>query len=222
MNRKAIVLLFIANAVSGIAQGISMIAIPWYFAQKEMLGYFGVIYLITTIISMFWVPWSGTLVDKYDRKKLFMIITFLGGCFLGLVSGYGHIVKELPIMVVASVFMFTFLNYNIHYPNLYAFVQEITERKHYSKMTSLMEIIGQMTTITAGATATFLLEGTQGGILKIFGLSIDVGVQINAWQIQEIFLLDMSTYFLAFIILSLIQYVPLYKREAESGSLVER
>ena len=84
LNRKAIILLFLANAISGIAQGISMIAIPWYFAQKDMLGFFGIVYLITNIIAMFWVPWSGTLVDKYDRKKLFLFITATGASFLAL------------------------------------------------------------------------------------------------------------------------------------------
>ena len=77
MNRKAIVLLFIANAISGIAQGISMIAIPWYFAQKDMLGYFGLVYLITNICSLFWVPASGTIVDKFDRKTVFLGTTCL-------------------------------------------------------------------------------------------------------------------------------------------------
>lgn len=222
LNRKAIILLFLANAISGIAQGISMIAIPWYFAQKDMLGFFGIVYLITNIIAMFWVPWSGTLVDKYDRKKLFLFITATGASFLALISGYGHIATELPIAVVASVFVFTFLHYNIHYPNLYAFVQEITPKEKYSKMTSLLEIIGQCTTVSAGAVSTLLLEGTEGGLLKIFGTSIDIGMDITPWSIEKIFLLDMSTYFVAFGIISLIQYTPLAKRSEEVGSLVER
>lgn len=204
------------------AQGISMIAIPWYFAQRGMLVYFGYVYLITNCFSLFWVPWSGTLVDKYDRKTLFITISVIGGCFLGLVSGYGYISGELPSMIVASVFLFTFLHYNVHYPNLYAFVQEITKREHYSRMTSYMEIIGQMTTVTAGAMATLLLEGTTDGVFKIFGHPFHLGLEIPAWKIHEIFLLDMCTYFVAILILSFIRYVPLTERNVETGSLTRR
>ena len=33
-NRQAISLLFLSNIISGFAQGISMIAIPWYFVDQ--------------------------------------------------------------------------------------------------------------------------------------------------------------------------------------------
>ena len=32
-NKNAVYLLFLANIISGLAQGISMIAIPWYFIE---------------------------------------------------------------------------------------------------------------------------------------------------------------------------------------------
>jgi len=222
LNRKALILLFIANAISGVAQGISMIAIPWFFAQKDLLTYFLLVYLLTNFGSMIWVPLSGTLIDKFDRKKIFLGITLVGCCFIGLMSYMGYHMGELPIILVASVFVFTFLNYNIHYPNLYAFIQEITERRHYSKITSLMEIIGQFTTITAGAVATLLLEGTSGGILKVFGMSFNIGLDITAWKIHEIFMIDAITYFLAFLIISMIVYKPLSERKIELGSTFSR
>lgn len=172
MNRKAIILLFIANAISGIAQGISMIAIPWYFATKDLLGQFGVVYIVATILSFFWVPLSGSIIDKYDRRKIFLVITVTVGSILLTISSFGIYLGHLPSLVVGAVFLLTFLNYNIHYPCLYAFVQEITEPKQYASMTSILEIMGQLTTITAGAGATILLEGTQNEILNFFWRSI--------------------------------------------------
>ncbi len=222
MNKRAIILLFIANAISGVAQGISMIAIPWYFAQKEMLVFFGTVYLVTNICSMFWVPLSGAIIDKYDRKTVFLVVTFVGGSLITAISALGYNLGGLPDLLVAIVFALTFLNYNIHYPNLYAFVQEITERKNYSMMTSLMEIIGQCTTITAGAVATLLLEGTTGGVFRVFGFSLDVGWDIAPWQIHQIFMIDAITYFAAFGIISLIVYKPLTTRKIEVGSVLAR
>lgn len=199
-----------------------MIAIPWYFAQKGMLDYFLTVYLLTNVVSLFWVPWSGTFIDKFDRKHVFMAITLIGGSILGLITIMGFQLGELPRILVAAVFLFTFLNYNIHYPNLYAFVQEITERKNYSRMTSLMEIIGQMSTISAGAISTLLLEGTTGGVFRIFGHPIDVGFELLPWKIHEIFLIDTLTYFVAMLIISLIRYTPIEVRKKETGSLTSR
>jgi len=222
LNKKAIILLFIANGISGMAQGISMIAIPWYFAQKDMLMFFGVVYLVTNILSMFWVPVSGTIIDKYDRKKVFLAVSLIGGTLIASISMLGFSMGGLPDLLVAAVFSMTFLHYNIHYPNLYAFVQEITERKNYSLMTSLMEIIGQITTITAGALATLLLEGTQDGVFKIFGYGMNVGWEVQPWKIHQIFLVDAITYFVAFGIISLIMYKPLITRSTEVGSIMTR
>jgi len=199
-----------------------MIAIPWYFAQKEMLSYFGGIYILTNIIVLFWMPISGSIVDKYDRKKIFLVLTIIVGCTIGVISYLGYSLGELPPLIVASVFMVTFLNYNIHYPCLYAFVQEITEGKYYSKISSLLEIVGQSTTIIAGAFATLLLEGTTDGFLTIFGHSIYLGFNIVPWQIHEIFLLDSSTYFIAFLIIIFIKYQPIVERKIENGDLLER
>ena len=222
MNRSAIILLFIANAISGVAQGMSMIAIPWYFAEKDQLTQFGIVYVVATIISMFWVPLTGSIIDKYDRKKIFLVLTAIVGSILLVISSMGFSMNGLPGMIVGSVFLLTFLNYNLHYPCLYAFVQEITEKRHYARMTSLLEIIGQLTTITAGAGATLLLEGSEGGILNFFGIPVNIGFDINPWQIHEIFLLDSSTYFIAFFIILAIKYTPVLKRSTETGNLFQR
>ncbi|NNF20589.1 MAG: MFS transporter [Saprospiraceae bacterium] len=222
MNRNAIILLFIANAISGVAQGISMIAIPWYFATRDILGQFGLIYIIATCISVFWVPLSGSIIDKYDRRKIFLYLTFVVGAIITLISILGFQLGQLPWVLVGAVFIFTFLNYNLHYPCLYAFVQEISEPKHYAKMTSALEIIGQATTILAGAGATLLLEGTENGILKIFGYPLNIGINISAWEIHEIFLLDSSTYFIAFLIILAIRYTPILRRKVEQGNLLVR
>jgi DHA3 family macrolide efflux protein-like MFS transporter len=109
-NRQAILLLFIANAVSGVAQGISMLAIPWYFAREGDMGRFGLVYVVTNVISFFWVPYAGTLIDHFNRKHLFLALTAISGTLLFIVSGYGFRWAGLPWFLVASIFIVTFLN----------------------------------------------------------------------------------------------------------------
>lgn len=201
---------------------MSMIAIPWYFAQQEKLALFGVIYIVTNVISLFWMPFSGSIVDKYNRKKVFLYLTLTVGTLLSIITAVGFHLGGLPPLLVGAVFMLTFLNYNIHYPCLYAFVQEIIEPRSYYNITSLLEIVGQITTITAGAGATLLLEGASNGVLRLFGFDIHLGFNIEPWKIHEIFLIDAFTYFIAFGIILMIRYTPVVVRKIEQGSLITR
>ena len=221
-NRAAITLLFIANSISGLAQGMSMIAIPWYFSQREDMTRFGLFYILSCFISILWVPYTGTLIDRFDRKKIYLAVTVVTGLIVAASAGLGYVSGSSPWYLVGTIFMINFFNYNIHYPNLYAFVQEITEPKYYGKITSYLEIQGQFTSVLAGGFAAMLLEGTMGGAFSIFGVKIQTALEIAPWKIYEIFALDAGTYFVAFSIISLLNYVPLLKRKKETGKTVEQ
>ncbi len=221
-NLSAIILLFIANSVSGVAQGISMIAIPWYFAQQEETRKFAIIYILVNFISLAWGPLSGTFVDKYNRKNIFLAITVVSGLLLAGVSWYGYLLGGLPWYMVAFVFAFTFFNYNIHYPTLYAFVQEITEQRFYGKVASYIEIQGQLTSMLAGAGAAMLLEGAPTGQMELVGLPIHLPFPIEKWAIHEIFFIDACTYAVAFVFILLIRFIPIKIRHPETGTIRQR
>jgi MFS transporter, DHA3 family, macrolide efflux protein len=221
-NLRAIVLLFVANTISGMAQGISMLAIPWYFARAGDMDQFVIVYILTNLVSFIWVPLAGVLTDRYDRRKIFLIVSVTGGLVLGCIALLGHLYGSLPWWAVASGFVLTFLNYNIHYPNLYAFVQEITEPEYYGRITSALEIQGQVTTMLAGAGAAMLLEGTLNGHLNIFGILVNVPFDVEAWTIYEIFTMDSATYFVALVVILMIRYTPIAKRKGEVGNIMSR
>jgi len=54
INRKAILNLFAANTISGMSQGISLIAIPWYVANELNLpDAYGYLILTASVLSLF-------------------------------------------------------------------------------------------------------------------------------------------------------------------------
>ena len=222
-NKKAIGLLFIANIISGFAQGISMIAIPWYFADiLGMGGTYAKGYAMLTFLSLFWGLYSGTLIDKYSRKKLFLYSNLACAIIIGSIAIYGISVGQTPWVLAMAVFGTTMFHYNIHYPNLYAFGQEITEPKNYAKLNAYIEIQGQATSILAGGFAAILLTGTTGGSLSLMGLKIPIPFTINAWQIHEIFMMDALTYILAFSIILFIKHTPLVKKKIDNSNMFSR
>jgi DHA3 family macrolide efflux protein-like MFS transporter len=222
-NKQAISLLFLANIISGIAQGISMVAIPWYFvkiiARPE---FFANSYLLITFLTLFWGIYAGTLIDRYSRKKLFIIINIVCGVLIGGIAFYGISTCFLPDFLVVLVFGITIFNYNVHYPNLYAFGQEITEPKDYGKLNSYIEVQGQVTSVLAGAFAAILLTGTTNNCLEIGGISFYLPVDIKAWKIYEIFLFDAVTYIFVIFIFILIRYTAIVKEKIHTEGLFDR
>ena len=218
-NKQAITLLFIANIISGFAQGISMLAIPWYFADiLGMSSTYAKGYAILTFISLFWSLYSGTLVDRYSRKKLFLYSNLVCSIIIGSAAFYGITNEHTPWILALAVFGTTMFHYSIHYPNLYAFGQEITEKENYGKLNSYIEIQGQSTSIFAGAFAAILLSGTENQVMNLMGINIPLPFDIIPWEIHEIFLMDAITYGAAFLIILFIKYQPLVKNEIDKGT----
>ena len=204
-NKKALLLLLSANAVSHFAQGISMLAIPWYFAKNlDAASTFASIYAVATFVTLFWGLYAGTLIDRFPRKNIFIGICAASAIVLLSISSIGFVNGSIPMFGVAFVFCFTLFNYNIHYPTLYAFGQEITEKENYSKTNSLLEVMGQSINVFSGAIAVLLIEGVD---IELWGQTI----MIKPWKIHEIFLMDGITYLIAMSLIYFIKYVPTVK-----------
>jgi MFS family permease len=214
-NKKSIQLLFLSNGISGFAQGVSMLSIPWYFAKNNNSQIFNYAYAFLTFLLMFFGLYAGTLVDKFSRKGIFLYTSLVCGFFLFSIASYGYLNGSLPLFLVLSVFGITMLNYNIHYPTLYAFSQEISSTEQYKSVNSNIEIVGQSTSILSGGFAAMLLDGADFwlGNFHFF---------IHSWQIQDVFMMDAITYFLAAILIYLIPYTADKSHSDTGESLVKR
>lgn len=213
-NIGAIRLLLTANFISGIAQGISMISIPTYFAQTHQTNWFSTAYIFITAFSIFWSLYSGTLIDKYNRKNIFLGLTLFNGISIGLIAFLEGNTQGASHYWAASVFALTFWNYGLHYPCFYAFMQEISEKEHYNKIASYIEVQSQLASALAGAAAALLL----GGGLRTSWLNFE----IEPWTLSQIFALDACTYFISFSIIFTMRFIPISQREEESGNVLER
>ena len=222
-NKQALVLLLLANAISGFAQGISMLSIPWYFASELQQGStFSIIYSIVTLSTLFWSLYAGSLIDRYPRKNVFLGINIIGGLVLASVAVTGYILGHVPSALVVLVFATTIYIYNIHYPALYAFGQEVSEKGNYGKMNSYFEIQGQATSMVAGAVGAVLLSGTTDGKLNLLGINLHLPFDIEKWDLHDIFLMDACTYIIAIVLISAIRYTPAEALPVHTGSVWKR
>ena len=207
-NTKSLYTLFLANGVSSFAQGITMLSIPWYFTSRGESSLFIAFFAIVTLGSLFWGLYAGALIDGFNRKDIFLGTNFVQGLIVMSVASLGFREGGLPSSLVLIVFGMIFFGYLIHYPNLYAFAQEISDSDNYTRVASWIEVVGQTTAIAAAALAAVLLEGVHGIDLDIIGMKFHLPIYIDKWSMHEIFLLDAGAYFLSFIIIMLMPYTP--------------
>lgn len=199
-----------------------MLAIPWYFEDTlGDRGMFGKLFTAVTFISIWWGVYSGILVDRYNRKKLFLAENITGACFLLAIGAYGFSISTVPVALVCLTFAITVFIYNVHYPTLYAFAQELVEPKDYKKITSYIEIQGQLASMAAGGCAAILLSGVEGGESYLGGL-INLNFDIEAWPLYRIFLVDGLSYMISILCILMITYESTKNRKAEIGSALDR
>jgi len=223
-NRQALALLFTANGISGFAQGLTMLSVPWYFAQQSMSSQFNLMYGIVTFLTIFWGLWAGTVVDRFNRKLVFLLNNAVEGFIVLAVAFYGLSQSGmLPVPLIMLVFTITIFGFYLHYPNLYAFAQEITKEGNYTKVNSYIEIVGQSTNVMAGALAALLLEGISWqGEWALLGQDFVINIQFEAWSLTEVFLLDGVTYIISIALISKIRYQSVKTREIDKGALANR
>ena len=222
-NQKALILLITANIISGFATGLTMISIPWYF--KDTLNkpdLFMSIFFVITFLCLPWGVFAGTIVDRFKRKNIFIIAALIPALIALTSALVGYNKNEMHWLIITSVFAGTVFYYNIYYPNLYAFAQEITEKKYFSKINSYLEIQGQVTSMIAGGFAAILLEGTKNQNLSLGIYKINLGFEIEKWSLHKIFLLDGITYIISAIIISFISYKKIKQNNIEKGKLIKR
>lgn len=222
-NKLSITLLFVANAISGFAQGVTMLAIPWYFTKIFSLeSFFALVYAITTFMCLFWGLYAGVIVDKYSRKNIFLVLNLISGITVTSVALVGYQSGEVPMPLIVLVFSMMLLNFNLHYPNLYAFCQELTQKKDYKKITSYLEIVTQTTTVMSAAIAAILLEGTTEKHLNLLGIDFILPFEIKKWTLKKIFLLDGITYFISLSVIFFIPYKLIAKKQRNNKTVFKR
>lgn len=219
-NRSALLLLLGSNVVAEFAHGILMLAIPWHFA--DALGrpeLFGWLFAGVTFLTLFWSLYGGTLIDRYSRKKVLLWMNLIGGmAILGLAfSGSGS--DTVSLFGVSIAFTITVFNFNIHYPTLYAFAQEISPPEEYARTNALIEVQGQSTRMIASAVAALLLAGTDASSPILHEWS---PIAFEAWELDAIFLLDAAAYGLTILCLLPIRYRPVENRIIDRGKVKER
>merc|ERR1711939_590643 len=90
----------------------------------------------------------------------------------------------------------------IFFPNLYALAQELTDRKNYVKINSIIEIQSQTISVVAALMCGILISGSQT-FFNYFNIDL---LLFKQWEIGEVFLLNSLLYLASYLILFPMHY----------------
>ncbi|KMP71030.1 hypothetical protein TU62_29570 [Bacillus cereus] len=198
LRNKNLNLLFIGNVVSSIGVGITGIAVPWlilsiYDAEKV----YGLSYLLLTITAFFLSPYIGVLVDQYSRKKIIIYTETVGFICISLICFYTWIYDYIPLWQLVLLHVIGFFYHSFQIPCIIAIAQEITSSEDYKKVSSLLEIQSQTSSL-AGA-----------------GLAM---LALTYLKIQHILLFDALTFFICIVMMMLLHYQPKKRNSIKNNS----
>lgn len=200
-----------------------MMAIPWYFTSVlDQAQFFAQLVAVATFISLFWSLFAGSFIDRYPRKNVFLVINTVGFLAVGGMALFGRSVGEVPVWGVAAVFVFTFFLYNIHYPALYAFTQEMTDSRDFGRVNATIEVLGQSTSVFSGAIGAMLIAGLDHGQVNMLGMQLKLPFSFAAWRMHEIFLMDGLTYGIGFLILLMLRFNPVRQLIIDTDPIFKR
>lgn len=195
-DRRFYFILF-ANILSSIGSGITMIAIPWLLVTEVDGGTtFGYITIFMTVFNFIITPSIGHLVDRYSRKRILMFGEAFGFLIVIAFVFVGALGLDYQVWHYIILYGTGSFYYNLFYPAIFAFNQEIFDQSVYKQLNGAMEIQGQISSVIAGAFAAML---------------------ISTVQLHFLLILDAITYLGAFLLFKMVPYSP-KERSLTKGS----
>ena len=129
-NYKNLGLLLISIVTCGIAQGLTIIAIPWYFTDYlDLSSRFSAFYAIITFLGLFWGLYAGVIIDSFNRKKILLYINSISALVFITIGCFDFFLNQLNQFLIFLGFATCSFYYIIFFPNLYALAQELTNKK---------------------------------------------------------------------------------------------
>ncbi|CAM3868768.1 MFS transporter [Mesobacillus thioparans] len=190
----SLVKLVIANLVSSLGIGITMISIPWFLINKQNGDQlYGYLMFLVTFLTFFSSPYVGVLLDRFSRKKIFLILegaSCIAAGLLGLVQWLYS--TSTSIWIIVLVYIIGSLYYNFFYQTRFAFVQEAFKTEEYKKVNNALEVQGQISILLIGGVTTLLLD------------------KVNLYHLL---FFNFITYLIGFVLISMIPY-QFVKRES--------
>jgi len=160
--------LVIANILSSMGVGITLITIPWLIVQREGgAELYGWNNIASTILLLILSPYYGSWLDRHSRKTALVAGEAFGALTAAAMTAWILATGHAPSWQLLLLFFCGVLYYSLHFPAKFAFIQQVFDRQHYQSLLGLMEVQGQVATMLAGGLASVLIDRMPFGLILL-------------------------------------------------------
>jgi len=160
--------LIVANILSSMGVGITLITIPWLIVQREGgAELYGWNNIAATIVLLILAPYYGSWLDKHSRKTALVAGEAFGALTAAAMTAWILVTGVSANWQLLLLFFCGVLYYSLHFPAKFAFIQQVFDRQHYQSLLGLMEVQGQIATMLAGGLASVLIDRLPFGLILL-------------------------------------------------------
>jgi len=145
-----------ANFISLFGSGLNSAGTIWYVLSRTgSEGAVALLVVLTTVPSLFFLPFTGLLIDRVDRRHLCLVLDVtralaVGAVALATYTGRLQLWHLYALSTLVGIGMF------IYWPNLSALIQEVVEGR---------DLVGVNALLMGAAQSGWMLAGTLVGLL---------------------------------------------------------
>ncbi len=176
-NRSYRVIL-LANFISMIGSGLNHAAIIWFVLERT--GSENAVALLISVItlpSLFFLPFSGVLIDRLDRRYTTMTLDIIRGVAVAIVV-YLAFTGRVQVWHIYAMGVVLGLGAFMFWPNMAALSQEMVEAKDVVPLNAL---------VMTGAQAGWMLAGSLVGFLyQRLGLSGVLALDASSYALSAL------------------------------------
>ncbi|MFC1233934.1 MFS transporter [Vibrio sp. F74] len=142
----------------GVSSGMFMMALPWIMLNESGMGTFvAILALVCTGASFVSTLFMATLIDRFSRKKLLVLMQVVqASTALCVLLAYWYGVESIWLLAFAQLVFW--LSGDMAWSTNNAFVHENFNPNEYAKISSYDEVVMQTSVLGAGALGIVVLE----------------------------------------------------------------
>ncbi|UGA56902.1 MFS transporter [Vibrio sp. VB16] len=156
--RKRVLPYLSGRLFDGISSGMFMMALPWVMLNESGMGTFvAILALVCTGASFVSTLFMATLIDRFSRKKLLVLMQVVqASTALCVLLAYWYGVESIWLLAFAQLVFW--LSGDMAWSTNNAFVHENFNPNEYAKISSYDEVVMQTSVLGAGALGIIVLE----------------------------------------------------------------
>ncbi|MGB7606010.1 MAG: MFS transporter [Lutisporaceae bacterium] len=157
-QNKNFTLIMLARFVSFLGDSVHGFTLTWYIlnviGQGKVLGWMLFFSILPAIIIG---PFAGVLADRFDRRKIMIIMDVIRGCF-AIFLAYLVMINQAPLWVLLSITVVLSICGSIYFPASGALFPNLVHQRQLIRANAIASFLGTSTAIMGQIFGGFLYD----------------------------------------------------------------